>query len=71
MSFPGIYLKIKRPVRIELEAISENGQLIKIKAEGFAARVFQHEIDHLGGILFIDRIGFLKRLKIKNKLKNL
>jgi len=69
LSFPGLWLKIKRAKSAEVEALDKNGKEIKIKAEGLSARVLQHEIDHLDGILFIDRVGFFQRLKLKTKLK--
>jgi len=69
LSFPGLWLNVKRARGVEVEAINQNGEKIKIAMEGFPARIFQHEIDHLNGILFIDRIGFWQRLKIKKQLK--
>ena len=69
LSFPGIFLKIKRAKGIEVEALNENGEKVTIKAEGLVSRVFQHEIDHLDGILLIDKIDFWQRLKIKKELK--
>jgi len=68
LSFPNLYLKIKRPREVEIEALSIDGEKKQIKAEGLLVRVLQHEIDHLDGILFIDRIGFFQRLKLKKKL---
>jgi len=62
LSFPGLFLKIKRAKEVEFEALNENGEKICLKAEGLPARIFQHEIDHLDGILFIDRIPFWKKL---------
>ena len=67
LSFPGLFLEIKRWKGVEIEALDGNGN--KIKATGLLARILQHEIDHLDGILFIDRISFWQRLKIKKKLK--
>lgn len=67
LSFPGLFLKVKRAKEAEVEAINLGGEKIKIKTEGLLARVFQHEIEHLDGILFIDRIGFWQ--KIREKLK--
>lgn len=69
LSFPGLFLKIKRPQEIEVEAIDLNGNKIKMKVKGLIARVFQHEIDHLNGILFIDRLPWWKRIALKKKLK--
>jgi peptide deformylase len=71
LSFPQLFLKIRRAKKIEMKAIDVNSEKIKIEAEGILARIFQHEIDHLDGILFIDRISFLQKLKIKTKLKQL
>jgi len=65
LSFPGLFLKIKRAKEIEVEALDESGKKISLKTEGPLARVFQHEIDHLDGILFVDRLSFWQKLKIK------
>jgi len=46
---------VQRPEKITLIGQDKNGKKIKIKAWGILARIFQHEIDHLNGILFIDR----------------
>ncbi len=69
LSFPELFLKIKRAKWVEIEALNENGEKIHLKTEGLSARIFQHEIDHLDGILFIDRISFWQRWKIRKKLK--
>jgi len=55
LSLPNIYGEVERPKKISLKAINFNGKKIKIKAFGLLARVIQHEIDHLDGILFIDK----------------
>jgi peptide deformylase len=70
LSFPGLFLNVKRPKEVEVEAFNLEGKKMKIKAEGLAARVFQHEIDHLNGILFINRIPFWQRLKLKLDRRN-
>jgi len=67
LSFPGIFLKINRAKEIEVEALDERGEKVYFKAQGLIARVLQHEIDHLDGILCIDRLNFWQRLKIKLK----
>jgi len=69
LSFPGLWLKIKRAKEVEVEALNEKGEKIHLKAQGLPARILQHEIDHLDGILFIDRIGFWQKLSIRRKLK--
>ena len=71
LSFPGLWLKIERAKDVEVEALNIKGEKIQIKTEDSAAMILQHEIDHLDGILFIDRIGFWQRLKLKKKIKQL
>lgn len=68
LSFPGLWLKIKRRKGVDIEALDGDGK--KVRAENLLASILQHEIDHLDGILFIDRIGFCQRWKIKKKLKS-
>ena len=63
LSFPGVYFKIKRPEKVEVEFLNEKGESMKIEAKELLACVFQHEIDHLDGILFIDRLSFWQKLK--------
>jgi peptide deformylase len=55
LSFPGKFLPIERPIKVKIQARDIEGKKIKIKASGILARAFQHEIDHLDGILIIDR----------------
>ncbi len=56
LSIKDIYGKVPRHTKVRIKALSENGSVIRLKAEGFLARVFQHEIDHTNGIVFIDHI---------------
>lgn len=55
LSIPGLQGDVPRATRLVVAGIDENGQKVKIKAEGLLARVFQHEIDHLDGTVFVDR----------------
>lgn len=55
LSVPGQYGLVTRPSKIWIEGKNADGKKIKIKAWGFLARVFQHEIDHLNGVLFVDK----------------
>lgn len=71
LSLPGIYLDIKRAESVVVEGLDKDGKKIKIEASYLAGRALQHEIDHLDGILIIDKISFFKRLKLKNKLKKI
>lgn len=63
LSIPGVFGQVKRHKKIECEYSDEAGEEKKIKAEGLMARVIQHEIDHLDGILFIDKTRVLKNSK--------
>ena len=68
LSFPGIYLKIKRPVSIVVEYQLLSGRKYQMEATGLLARVLQHEIDHLNGITFIRRIDEKTFKKIQHRL---
>lgn len=63
LSVPGAFGLVERPSKIWVEAQDVDGKKIKIKAWGFLARVFQHEIDHLDGALFIDKAKKLHHVK--------
>ncbi len=69
LSIPGFTSDVKRKQRVVIEACNREGQLLEIEAEELLARVFQHEIDHLDGVLFIDRLSRLKRELIKRKIE--
>jgi peptide deformylase len=71
LSFPGINVPIKRNTRIFLKSIDTNGKEIKREIEGYLARVILHEIDHLNGMLIIDRLSSLKRQMLKKEIKRL
>jgi peptide deformylase len=69
LSFPGIFEKIARPLRVVVEALDENGDLRTITGEEFAARALSHEIDHINGKLLIDHVSPMKRHLIKKRLQ--
>ncbi|MBC7363936.1 MAG: peptide deformylase [Candidatus Aminicenantes bacterium] len=69
LSVPGIYENVLRPARIQVRGYDLDGREIVLEAEDLLARVFCHEIDHLEGKLFIDRLSPLKRHLIRNRLK--
>ncbi|HEX7963162.1 MAG TPA: peptide deformylase [Candidatus Saccharimonadales bacterium] len=56
LSVPDIYGKVGRYNKVRIKALDESGREIRVTAEGFLARVFQHEIDHTNGMVFIDHI---------------
>ncbi|MGA1194265.1 MAG: peptide deformylase [Kiritimatiellia bacterium] len=71
LSFPGIRGSINRPRSIHLSFIDEHGAARELDVTGFTARVIQHEVDHLNGVLFIDRMSAAKRFTLSGKLKRL
>ena len=54
LSIPGLVGEVERSTKITIRALNRRGQPLKVKAEGWLARIFQHETDHLNGVLFID-----------------
>ena len=72
LSIPTIRLKVKRPKVVSAKALDASGKEVAIeKAEGVLARALQHELDHLNGILFVDRVSLLQRRLVSTKLKTL
>lgn len=76
LSFPGLFLNINRPTWIKVEYTNEFGELKQETLSGITARCFCHELDHLDGIRFTDRVGSLalkmakdKRAKLIKKIK--
>lgn len=67
LSFPGVFGLIKRPLKVRLFYRDEKGKLRHLKASGLLARVLQHEIDHLNGVLFIDKM--IKYVQGEEKIK--
>ncbi|OGY44442.1 MAG: peptide deformylase [Candidatus Buchananbacteria bacterium RIFCSPHIGHO2_01_FULL_39_14] len=55
LSIPEVFGLVKRSLKIKVKALDQEGKKIKFKATGFFARVIQHEVDHLNGVLFIDK----------------
>ena len=63
LSIPGIYLNVVRPSTIKLKFRDEMGRPRKMNADGLLARCIQHEVDHLKGVLFVDRVTSTEELK--------
>jgi peptide deformylase len=57
LSLPGVHVEVERSLSVKVRAQDEEGKQIKVEAVGLAARVIQHEIDHLNGVLILDRIS--------------
>jgi peptide deformylase len=71
LSVPGITENVDRPRAIRMRYTTLDGELIERDAAGLLARVVQHEIDHLDGILFVDRLSLLKRQLLRKRLQRL
>jgi len=69
LSIPGVFAPVTRAAWIKVEARSVDGRPLTLDARGLRARVLQHEIDHLDGVLFIDRVDPMLRDRIKRKIK--
>ncbi len=69
LSFPGLFSKVRRARSVKVQAYNMKGELYEMTATDLAARVWQHEIDHLDGILFIDKLGMLGRINCKKSIQ--
>ncbi len=71
LSIPGLEEVVERPVRVVVEAHDPEGNAVTVEAEDLLARALQHEIDHVDGVLFLDRVSALKRKMLLKKWKKL
>jgi peptide deformylase len=71
LSFPDITAEIDRAISVEVEAETLEGETVRIEAAGLLARALQHEVDHLNGILFIDRMSSVAKASLSSRLKRL
>ena len=71
LSIPGMYEDVTRSLNVHVRALDERGQPYEFDAEGYLARAIQHEIDHLDGVLFVDRLSPLKRQFLRRALEAL
>ncbi len=55
LSLPGVHVEVERPVHVRVRALNADGDPLTVEASGFEARVIQHEVDHLDGVLILDR----------------
>jgi peptide deformylase len=69
LSIPGFASEVKRKARVKVQGLNRDGKLIEIEGSGLLARAFQHEIDHIDGVLYIDRLSRLKRELLKKKIE--
>ena len=68
LSIPGYWADVTRAMKVKVRALDRNGKRFTTTAEGFLARAFQHELDHLDGILYIDRLPSLALLRRVDEL---
>lgn len=71
LSVPGVYEKVKRAKKITVKYKNENGEEVIEEAEGLLARAFQHELDHLDGVLFVDKLSPIGKKLASQKLMRL
>ncbi len=71
LSVPGIEATVARPLKVSVRAMDRDGDVREIHAEGLLARALQHELDHLDGILFLDRLRPMYRWTLTRRIKRL
>lgn len=67
LSIPGLREVVERSAWVRVEGINRDGERVVMEAEGLLARILQHEVDHLDGVLFVDRVSPIKRKLLLNK----
>ncbi len=71
LSFPEVFADISRPESVDVVALNEKGERIQFRCGGLLARAVQHEVDHLNGILFIDRMDSETKEELKPQLEEI
>ena len=71
LSIPGIWENVRRPSGVRITATDQNGQQFSLDLGGLAARLVQHENDHLDGVLFTDKLSPMKKRMLRGKLRKL
>lgn len=69
LSLPGLFADVKRSQKVVVRALNEKGVPIEVTATGMLARLFQHEIDHLDGKVFVDRLSPVSKIQAKAAIK--
>lgn len=69
LSIPGFAAKVKRFAKVRVSAMNEHGLPVVIEGEGLMARCLQHEIDHLNGKLYMDRLSLIQRMKMRRGIE--
>jgi len=68
LSIPGIHADVKRRAEVVFEGLDEGGAPVVVRGDGLLARALQHELDHLDGVLFVDRLSPIRRKLLEPKL---
>lgn len=71
LSIKGIRAEVRRPLAVKATLPQLDGSVLEIETDGLLARALQHEIDHLNGVLFVDRLAAVAKVSMKNRLKRL
>jgi peptide deformylase len=71
LSIPGIYADVERHGAVRVRALDLRGEPVEFEAEGLLSRALQHEVDHLDGLLFIDRLDAEERKRVADELQDL
>ena len=71
LSVPGVFEDLVRPEKVIVRFVDTDGRKLKVEADGMLSRVIQHEMDHLEGVLFVDRLSTVKRSLLANTLKTM
>lgn len=69
LSIRGIRAEVRRPMTVKASLPQLDGSVLEIETDGLLARVLQHEIDHLNGVLFVDRLSAVAKVSMRNRLK--
>jgi peptide deformylase len=70
LSFPGLYQKVRRAKTVKIAAYNLQGQPVELTASDLEARAWQHELDHLEGVLYIDKMGLVSKLAARSSIKD-
>ncbi len=71
LSYPGLYLTVKRPSWVVAEYQNSKGDVIEARFDGYLAKCFQHELDHLDGVCFVDKVSQMKLNLAMKKLRKI
>jgi len=71
LSIRGIRAEVRRPMTVKARLPQLDGSVLEVETDGLLARVLQHEIDHLNGVLFVDRLSAVAKVSMRNRLRRL